>query len=167
MSYPAPDSLIHVVVTKWEGKCIIAVDANTNQYIHWLGDDMRWEGAWKHLIGKPELMLLARVGHKDGARGRKFFVMQADVTVAQPKSVTRSPLDLFTATEQNIAPVAAALDDVTDSIERHAPKTPKSRQVTFDPNEVDFLERLQGKTGCKTLKEAATKCVRMAMAYDS
>lgn len=100
MSYPAPDSRVHLVVTRWDGKCIIAVDANTNQYIHWLEDDKRWESSWAHLVGKPDLVLLARVGRADGPRGRKFFVVQADVTIAEPESVTRSPLDLFTAQSQ-------------------------------------------------------------------
>ena len=107
MSYPAPDSKIHVVVTEWNSKWILAIDGNTNQYIHWLEDDKRWEGQWSHLVGKPELMLLARVGRSDGPRGRKFFVLQADVTIAEPKEpavpfdasndVPRSPLDVVTA----------------------------------------------------------------------
>ena len=187
MSYPAPDSKVQVVVTKWDGKCLIAMDANTNQYIHWLDDDIRWKTEWTQLIGRRELVLLARVGKKDGPRGRKMFVVNADVTVAQPEPVTRSPLDVFKAKGLDTRPldipvgtptvsqVLAATDPVQKELDttveaiKHRPKPDHvaSRNVRFEPYAVTFLEELQRKTGCKSLKEAAHKCVRMAMAYDS
>lgn len=155
MSYPAPDSRIHVVVTEWNSKWILAVDANTNQYIHWLEDDKRWDSQWAHLVGKPELMLLARVGRSDGPRGRKFFVLQADITIAEPEQVTRSPLDLFTATENR-------LDETLDSIDRHAPKPKRKRSpmgnVTYAPGLTARLWHAADSLGVG-LSEASELCI--------
>jgi len=169
MSYPAPDSKVYVTVTKWDGKCLIAIDANTNQYIHWLEDDKRWEKVWRAYVGKENLVLLARVGRSDGPRGRKMFVVNVEpaFTLPQPEP-TRSPLDVFTAKGLDVTPLDRQLDATVDAIKRR-PKSGHvaSRHVTFEPYAVAFLEDFQRKTGCKNLKEAAHKCVRMAMAYDS
>ena len=99
---------------EWNSKWILAVlIANTNQYIHWLDDDKRWEGVWRNYVGTENLVLLARVGRADGPRGRKMFVVsvglnvEPSVNLPQPEptrslfdatdDVPRSPRDLVSS----------------------------------------------------------------------
>ena len=190
MSYPAPDSKVHVYVTKWDGKCLIAMDANTNQYIHWLDDDKRWEGQWAHLKNKPELLLLARVGRTDGPRGRKMFVVNADVTVAQPEPVTRSPLDVFRAKGLDTRPldipvgtptvsqILAATDPVQEELDTTVEAIkhrPRPEPMAGDASSINIrLEgelaawvRQQSRSRKCTARAVVSKCVAGAKAYDS
>ena len=174
MSYPAPDSKVYVSVTKWDGKCLIAVDANTNQYIHWLDDDKRWEGVWRPYIGTQDLVLLARVGRADGPRGRKMFVaqvglnesMQPAVTLPQPEP-TRSPRDLFKAPD----PIQDVLDKTVEAI-NHRPRPEPLAGDTSSINirlegELAAWVRQQSRSRKCTARAVVSKCVAGAKAYDS
>ena len=118
---------------------------------------------------KGELRVMLRVGRSSGPRGRIGFihhllVKPVAVEQSQQPAVTRSPHDVFVAPKKDIAPIAAVSDDIAEKTERHAPKSPKPVHITFDPDEAVFLERLKKSIGCKSMKEAATRCVRIAMA---
>ena len=176
MSYPAPDSRVYVSVTKWDGKCLIAVDANCNQYIHWLDDDKRWEGAWRPYLGKENLVLLARVGKADGPRGRKMFVVSVGlnvepaVTLPQPEP-TRSPLDVFTAKGLDVTPLDQQLDATLDAI-KHRPRPEPMAGDTSSINirlegELAAWVRQQSRSRKCTARAVVSKCVAGAKAYDS
>lgn len=190
MSYPAPDSKVYVTVTRWDRFCLIAIDANTNQYIHWLDDDKRWESQWAHHRNKPDLVLLARVGRTDGPRGRKMFVVDVPVTVQQTEPVTRSPLDVFKAkgldtTPLNIPagtptvsqilaatdPIQAELDTTVAAI-KHRPRPEPMAGDTSSINirlegELAAWVRQQSRKGNCTARSVVSRCVTGAMAYEA
>ena len=172
MSYPAPDSRVHVRAIKWDGKCLLAVDANNNQYIHWLDDDKRWEGQWRELVGTNGLVLLARVGRADGPRGRKMFVVDvthiatSGFTVPQPEP-TRSPRDVFKAPD--------TIQDVLDKTVEAINHRPRPEPLAGDTSSINIrLEgelaawvRQQSRSRKCTARAVVSKCVAGAKAYDS
>ena len=190
MSYPAPNSKVHVTVTRWDRLCLIAIDENTNQYIHWLDDDKRWESQWAHHRNKPGLVLLARVGRTDGPRGRKMFVVDVPITVPQPEPVTRSPLDVFKAKGLDTRPldiptgtptvsqVLAATDPIQEELDttldaiRHRPRPEPMAGDTSSINirlegELAAWVRQQSRSRKCTARAVVSKCVAGAKAYDS
>lgn len=184
MSYPAPDSKVYVSVTKWDSKCLIAIDANCNQYIHWLDDDKRWDGAWAHHKNNPDLVLLARVGRTDGPRGRKMFVVDVPVTVVQPEPVTRSPRDVFQAQldvpagTPTVSQVLTATDPIQDVLEKTVEAInhrPRPEPIAGDTSSINIrLEgelaawvRQQSRSRKCTARAVVSKCVAGAKAYDS
>lgn len=151
---------------------MLAVDANNNQYIHWLDDDKRWEGQWREYVGTNGLVLLARVGRADGPRGRKMFVVDVTpiatsaFTVPQPEP-TRSPRDVFTAPD----PIQDVLDKTVEAI-NHRPRPEPLAGDTSSINirlegELAAWVRQQSRTRKCTARAVVSKCVAGAKAYDS
>ena len=193
MSYPAPDSKVYVTVTKWDGKCLLAMDANANQYIHWLDDDKRWEGQWREYVGTNNLVLLARVGRADGPRGRKMFVvsvgLNAEPAITLPQSEpTRSPRDVFKplvrprvdipAGLPTVSQILAATDPVQEELDttveaiKHRPRPEPMAGDTSSINirlegELAAWVRQQSRSRKCTARAVVSKCVAGAKAYDS
>ena len=157
-SYPPNGTHVDVTIIDWvltDGctHSLLAVDDEERTYIHWLPDDKRWDSSWKKYVGEINLKAIMRCGRKEGPRGLTAYMV--DIVLPKPE---RQPAPDVEGGKK--------LDSIVESIERHAPKPLRSRQVKFEPAEVIFLEQLAAKNNC-SLKDAAAKCVRMAMAYDA
>ena len=119
MAYPNADSIVPAVIYYWESRCCFLFDSEHNKYIHWYNEDARWndeesgfpEARRQGIATQTPQKMMMRVGRVTTSRGRKGFMYSMVVDpVAVPKpqndNVTRSPQDLFTAS--NVAPPAPA-----------------------------------------------------------
>ena len=154
--HPPNGSQVKVFVVEWrlqqDNPFVIFEDVHGLRYNSWIDDDNRWQTRWRNHLGQLNIGALIRVGKQDGPFGMKSWpvdVWNEDENGQQTlPEVTRSPLDVFKAPNNKAESLKS-----------------KSRNITFEGKQAEWLDAMQEKMGEKHVNTIGRRCVAMAMAW--